>query len=277
MNSNIVWLASYPKSGNTWFRCFLTALQSENFSLDELVTSGIFSSKSIINRNLDIDVDEVPLEKIDEYRRIALRYFNSTLTEPTFIKVHDACIPSAYDKQRNIPQDITLATIYLVRDPRDVAISYANHNGSSIADSVYKSICNEKGAMVKKNRGQGQLYQPLLTWQQHYFSWKNQVDLNVHVVRYEDMLHHPLATFTAAVQHIGLPYLEKEIAKAIEITAFDRLKEKEEKEDFREKPSSERPFFYKGKTGNWKTMLKKEEIEAIERVNYEAMKELGYL
>ena len=103
------------------------------------------------------------------------------------------------------------------------------------------------------------------------------MDLNVHVVRYEDMLHHPLATFTAAVQHIGLPYLEKEIAKAIEITAFDRLKEKEEKEDFREKPSSERPFFYKGKTGNWKTMLKKEEIEAIERVNYEAMKELGYL
>lgn len=277
MSPNIIWLASYPKSGNTWFRCFISALTNPTFSLNNLETHGIFSSKGTFESILDLDIDSIPLNRTDEMRREAYRHRNAQAKSQLFVKVHDACIVSPYDGLRQIPEGITRATVYLVRDPRDVAVSLTNHNGKDHEHSVYKNICNVEAALVKQDKGNNQLYQPLSTWQNHYYSWVEQDDLNVEVIRYEDMLDDPMETFSRAIRHMELDYTPEEISQAINATTFDKLKAKEEEEGFVEKPSHTRSFFNKGKKGRWEEILTPAQVAEIERVNEKAMRELGYL
>jgi hypothetical protein len=255
----------------------LTALAQGDFSVNRLQTDGIFSNKGTIEQILDVDLDEFPSGMLNEAVRLAFEHRNRTAERVLHIKVHDAITHDTSDGKRNIPEGVTRATIYLVRDPRDVALSLANHNGKEVEQVTRRLLCNPQGALVKNDQGNSQFKQPLMSWAEHFASWLREPDLNVLVIRYEDMVSNPLAAFSAALRHMGMDRSEDDIRRAIALTAFDRLQQKEKEEGFRAKASGKRLFFHVGKTGRWREELSPELASLIEEVNGEVMRQLGYL
>lgn len=275
---NIIWLASYPKSGNTWFRAFLTALLTKNEpNLDKMETDGIFSGKNYIENVLDMDTDFLRPEQIETYQRLAFSYVSDTAQKPLFLKIHDAFTFSEKDSLPLIPVNPTKLAIYFVRNPLDVTLSLANHNGKDIETTIENFMINPKAAFIKrKNSPAHQFYQPLGTWSMHVESWRTRPQFPVHFMRYEDMKHNAFETFKGAVTAMGLEYADADIQQALEAAAFEKLQKKEQEKGFKEKQIPSSSFFFKGQAGRWKTELTAEQIEKIRTVNEPMMRAFGY-
>lgn len=274
----IVWLASYPKSGNTWFRSFLTALLKEKeVDLNQMATDGIFSGKNYIENILDLNSDYLSRQQIETYQRIAFSHLSATSKKRLFIKIHDAFTCSKVDGLPLIPEKPTQMAIYLLRNPLDVALSLANHIGKSTEKAIEKYIVNPTGGFVSlKNSANNQFHQPLGTWSMHVESWLNKPSFPVHFMRYEDMKEKPFETFKAAVQAIGLEVSDEQIKFAIEETQFEKLQKKEQEKGFKEKQIPTSSFFFKGQVGRWKEELNNEQIEKIREINEPMMRRFGY-
>jgi hypothetical protein len=278
MENQLIWLASYPKSGNTWFRAFLTALTSgKEVDINQLETGGIYSSRSWIENELDVESDYLTKDEIERFQLLAFKAYGDSLDKPTFMKIHDAYTYFESTGQPKIYSENTRMAVYLLRNPLDVTLSLANHSNISIEVCVEKYMTNPKAAfMLKKNRGGNQFYQPLGLWTNHVKSWKDVRAFPVHVVRYEDMKFNGLDTFFGAVQAMGLPYTREQVQIAMEKVAFDKLKKKEEENGFRERHNPAGVFFHKGEVGRWKKELTEEQIEAVRKANEPMMREFGY-
>lgn len=274
----IVWLASYPKSGNTWFRSFLTALLKEKeVDLNQMATDGIFSGKNYMENILDLNSDYLSRQQIEFYQRIAFSHLSATSKKRLFIKIHDAFTFSEVDGLPLIPEKPTQLGIYLLRNPLDVALSLANHIGKSAEKAIEKYIINPLGNFAPlKNSANNQFYQPLGTWSMHVESWLGKPSFPVHFIRYEDMKEKPFETFKAAVQAIGLEVSDEQIKFAIEETQFEKLQKKEQEKGFKEKQNPTSSFFFKGQVGRWKEELSKEQIEKIREINEPMMQRFGY-
>jgi Sulfotransferase domain len=275
---NIIWLASYPKSGNTWFRSFLTALVTKNdIDLNKMEFVGIFSGKHYIENALDVSADYLRPEQIESYQKLAFSHLSDTTQKPLFIKIHDAFTFSEKDKLPLIPEKPTKIALCFIRNPLDVTLSLANHMGDDVETTIEKFIINPKGAFIKKrNNASNQFHQPLGTWSNHVESWKNCPTFPVHFMRYEDMKNKPFETFKAAVMAIGLDYSDNDIQQAIEAVEFEKLQKKERDKGFKENQNLASSFFFKGQVGRWKTELTAEQIEKIRTVNEPMMREFGY-
>lgn len=273
---NVIWLASYPKSGNTWFRSFLTALMKGDVDINEMSTDGIYSAKGYIEETLDLEVDDLDDRELERYRKIAFNYSARQDNETMFVKIHDAYTYSPWDGTPVIPSEMSKLAIYLVRNPLDVALSFANHNGQEVQDTIDKYICAAQGAMVKRFKAGNQSRQILGTWAMHVESWISQKSIPVWVMRYEDMKSSPLATFYAVVKAMDLPYSEEQIQKAVEQTQFERLKSQEQEKGFKEKAIKSSSFFHKGQTGRWKEELTLEQVKKIRISNEKMMRKFGY-
>lgn len=275
---NIIWLASYPKSGNTWFRSFLTALLTQKeVDLNKMETNGIFSGKGVIENALDLSADFLRTEQIEQYQRLAFSYLSDTAKKSLFMKIHDAFTFSEKDKLPLIPENATKMAVYFVRNPLDVTLSLANHVGKDLETTIEKFIVNPQGAFTrKKNSPNIQFHQPLSTWSNHVESWQKHPNFPVHFMRYEDMKSQPFETFKAAVKAIGLGYSDTDIQQAIEAVEFEKLQKKEKEKGFKEKQNLNSTFFFKGQVGRWKTELTAEQIEKIRKVNEPMMRAFGY-
>lgn len=275
---NIVWLASYPKSGNTWFRSFISALRNKGeVDINAISTEGIFSQKIVLEEYLDLDADEIPVSKIDQFKRISFKHQSNISEEKCFVKIHDLYSISEIDHQPIVPEESTLAAIYFVRNPLDVTISMANHNGQSLDKTITKVICNEQAHLVRnKNHAYDQFPQFLGTWNMHVESWKNVTAFPVFFVRYEDLKNNPQDTFTRVLKQIAYEATEEEIRLAIEATQFEKLKNQEAEFGFREKPKACKSFFNKGEVGQWKVQLNQEQTSIIKQFNEPMMREFGY-
>lgn len=278
IKKQIVWLASYPKSGNTWFRSFLTALLKEKeVDLNQMVSDVIFSDKNYVENILDLNADYLSRTQIESYQRIAFSYLSETSNKQLFIKIHDAYTFSKNDGFPLIPEQPTQTAIYLVRNPLDVALSLANHIGKSTEKAIEKFIVNPSGGIISlQNSANSQFHQPLGTWSMHVESWLTKPKFSVHFMRYEDMKAKPFETFKAAIQAIGLNYSDEQIQFAIEETKFEKLQKKEREKGFKEKQNSNSNFFFKGQVGRWKEELSNEQIEKIREINKPMMQEFGY-
>ena len=277
-DKNIIWLASYPKSGNTWFRAFISALFSEKeIDINQLGTDGIFSDKLLFEQILDLDADEVKLEFVETWRRAVYQYHSAKCNKKIFIKIHDAYTFSELDQLPLIPTEPSNMAIYLVRNPLDVTLSLANHTGRTIDKTIDKLVTNVEGAIgIKPTSSFNQFYQPLGTWNMHVETWKNNTDFPVHFIKYEDMKANPFETFKDAVGAMGLNFSDTQIQNAIEQTEFEKLKDKEIKNGFRENQNLKSTFFNKGQVGRWKTELTAEQIEIIRAINEPMMRRFGY-
>lgn len=278
-NKNLVWLASYPKSGNTWFRLFITALRNKGtIDINYLQTDGLYSSRNIFYNFTDIDSTLLLKE---ETKLLQPRVFSElsahTAKEKLFLKIHDAYGINVKGDPI-IPVAETHGVIYFVRNPLDIAASLAHHLNISIERAV-QIMADETfsfGSSNNKNTTK-QIDQLMMSWSMHVESWMDQTDVPVLIIRYEDMLSDSINTFKKAVAFSGLDVSEHEIINAMEAVSFKNLQSQEQKGIFKESIHPNRQFFRKGSSKNWKKELAPELINQIRKEHKKIMGYLGYL
>lgn len=275
----ILWLASYPKSGNTWFRAFLSALINDgNVEINKMATDGILSSRQVFDNITDLDSRDLYDTEVKNLLPGVYRQYAIAGNKMKIVKVHDA-----YHTNQNgdpiIPTDVTHAAIYIIRNPLDVVASFAHHSNITI-DKTIQLMNNEKGVLVRQKNNHNtsnQFPQLMYDWSGHVNSWTTPSTFPVHIVRYEDMLEHPMETFSNTLEKIGWDYPTARILHAIEATSFKKLKKQETEIGFKEKTFSSDGFFRQGKAGNWVNELTKEQSELIIEAHGDTMANFGYL
>lgn len=277
--NGIIWLASYPKSGNTWFRVFLTNLLRDAdapASINELESTPIASARVLFDNNVGVEASDLTADEIDRMRPELYIHLAENATEPLFMKIHDAYTEVA-DDMPLIPQAATDGALYFIRNPLDVAVSFAHHNGlgydatiSLMADDAFAFCC-------MPDRLHNQLRQKILSWSSHVLSWVDRTPFPVCFLRYEDMKSQPLETFEKAVRFAGLSHTREQIQKALDFSSFDIVQQQEELEGFHEKSPVSSRFFRKGKIGSWREELSEQEAQRIVRDHRQVMHRFGYL
>jgi hypothetical protein len=275
----IVWLASYPKSGNTWFRGFLTAVlhpDQTEIDINNLYPTTIASSRQLFDELTGVSSADLSPEEIERLRPLVYRQFAQESKEVLYQKVHDAwtLTPSG---EPLFPPDITRAVLYFIRNPLDVVVSFSHHLNADIDKTI--AIMNDPGYAFcnRTTRLHEQLTQKLLTWSGHVKSWVEESGLPVLVLRYEDMYSAPFESFSKAVDFVGLKTPAKEIERALEQASFHKMKHQEEEKGFSEKSIGSTCFFRKGLVGDWKNILTKRQVENIIMEHSVIMEKFGYI
>lgn len=276
--SGIYWLASYPKSGNTWFRAFLANLHAngeEPVDINELNTGVIASARGWLDEVLGFDTAELTPDEVERLRPNVYRW-HLKINGFGYHKIHDAYTLTV-DGEPVVSRDATLGAIYIIRNPLDVAPSAANHWHCSLADAVDR-LCETKMAMCNTRKAlTDQVRQRMGSWSEHVLSWVEAPNLNIEILRYEDMLENPQETFTRAANFLNLPTEPERIAKAIQFSDFKELARQEAEKGFRERPRHTGQFFRQGHSGDGKAKLTPEQIERLTTAHSEVMQRFGYL
>ncbi|WP_432770577.1 MAG: sulfotransferase domain-containing protein [Sphingopyxis sp.] len=270
----ICWLASYPKSGNTWTRILLGNLLREQDDARLVALGGAISSNRTMFDNLtglssaDLTDDEIDLLRPDGYRMLA-----AEARDRLFIKVHDGWHANMRGDPL-FPGDVSIGAIYLVRDPLDVAISYAYHQGHQDFARVVEQMNNPAHVMAG---GKGrQLRQRTLGWSGHYRSWHAQQDIPVLTVRYEDMIADTARELGRMAEFLTIDADAAVIAAAVEASRFDRLRAAEERDGFSERPEKAARFFRSGRAGEGAERLDAPLQQRLRDCHGDLMLELGY-
>ena len=287
-----IWLASYPKSGNTWFRALLanlTAKEDQPRAINYLGGSeGMASHRFQFDNNLYIESGLLTHEESDRLRPrlyeslasgsgadCSTQRDNSLSTR--FVKTHDGYTYTTSNEPLLAGARGAAAALLLVRDPRDVAISFAWHRQCGI-DQVIDIINDPEFCFCgKRDRQVQQLRQQLCGWSGHAISWLDQKDLPVHVVRYEDMISDTRATLRAALTFAGISATNDDVARAVRFASFEEMRRQEIDAGFSEAPPNCPSFFRRGTTGGWQTELDQRQIARVEVANAVVMRRLGYL
>lgn len=272
--TGLILLASYPKSGNTWLRAVLDSLRRGGapVAINQLgqTTTNIawqrFFDTAMGVDAADLTTAEIAASRPHLHRRLA----RDCLDWPVF-KVHDAQLPFPPGGEPPFPAEIVAAVVHVVRDPRDVAVSLANHMGRPVDDAIARMA--DAGRVA---RGANQLSQFLSSWSAHVESWLDSPDLRLLTLRYEDMTADPEAAFGAVARFIGLDAEPEAVAAAVAHCRFERLRAQEDAEGFTERPEACGRFFRRGEAGGWRDSLTPTQAERIERDHGRVMRRLGY-
>ncbi len=277
-SGNITWLASYPKSGNTWMRAFLShVLMPEDavFDLNRLYVQGIASSREVFELYTGLDSCDLTVDEINKIRPDLYRHISDAVPERHYCKVHDAY--RLINGHTIFPNNASKRVLYIIRNPLDVAVSYKHHLQKDNIEAV-TALCNPKGGLaLATNRLPNQLPQHMGTWSQHVSSWVQQKNMPVIVVRYEDMVLDTFSTFAKVLTELELNISSKRVQAAIDETDFQRLQQLEQTLGFHEKPQLMPRFFRKGKIGSWRDELNQSDMDEIIRFNKVVMQQFAYL
>jgi len=270
MKKNLYWLASYPKSGNTWFRIFLSHYLTNNENIDHLSHLGVMASSMTIikryNKNYKRYLDYEDFYSMRRESYIEFNRISNIKNEIKYNKIHDA-----YDFI--IPEEVSGGIIYFIRNPFDVCVSFSNHMGFTNDKSIDKM--NDDDFFiggVKK-----QLKQNLLSWSNHIKSWTEQDKIPIHIIKYEDMLTNTFNVFSDAIKFLNIEYDEDRIKKSIEFTQFENLKKIEKEKGFKETPKKSDGFFKTGKSNYGKDILTYKQKEILIKNHKEIMIKYNYL
>ncbi|MFV5213249.1 sulfotransferase domain-containing protein [Azonexus caeni] len=274
----IYWLASYPKSGNTWFRAYLKNLINDGdrpVDINDLNTGGIASSRCWLDEVLGFDTAELAPEEIEQLRPDVYRWFLRDEVI-SYYKIHDAYTLTARGEPI-VSREATLGALYILRNPLDVALSAANHWHLDV-DETIERMGDVRTTLARGRSGlPDQVSQKILTWSQHVLSWVDAPGLNVKVIRYEDMLSSSLSIFTEATRFLQLPDAFGQIEKALRFSDFRELSRQELEKGFKERPLGARQFFRQGRSGGWRGGLTPQQIARVIADHGEVMRRFGYL
>jgi len=256
----IFWITSYPKSGNTWMRSFLSAYfmtDDGDFNLNKLdniptYPQQFFFDETIIPEGEIYKFWEKSQKKIIDKKKIK------------FLKTHNALI-SKNGKDFTYPRFV-LGIIYIIRDPRNVITSIKNHYQMDKYEDTFEYMKNNRAIEFRKIDDSYSHYSFVTSWRMHYQTWNNTKGYKILTIKYEDILQDPEKTFrdvvvfTNAVCHFNNRVNVKKLTKSIESTSFENLKKFEEDGSFKENIYLEdkkiRPkFFYLGKENKWEKLL----------------------
>ena len=272
----IRWIASYPKSGNTWARLFLLAYADpDGFGIN--------------NRSADFTLDTNP-EIYEQVAKVELQCLSaveghllrgavlvrlSRLAQentggPVYLKTHSANVIS--DGQAWIPQHFTDRALYILRDPRDVACSMADHMGMTMDETI--KLMGDKQRRL--DRGFGGVHVPLMSWSLHVGSWLRDLPYDQMALRYEDMTADPDRWFQAVLNFFEIAFDRSRFNEALALTTFDRLKAAEDAGGFDARSEHQARFFRQGKAGGWRDVLTGDQAARIEADHGEMMRKCGY-
>jgi hypothetical protein len=275
MKRSIVWLASYPKSGNTWTRVFLAnyLLNTQKpLDINEVRRVGSGDSMAaayhaVAGRKLDLNRVALTLQ----YRHKVLRGIVNNNADINLVKTHNARV-TAYEVEL-IPEKFTRASIYIMRNPLDMVLSYARHYRMTHEVAVER-ITHPENANLPVETSVADF---LGTWEGHVRSWVKYAPWPQLVLRYEDLLEDPETHFSKALELIGVPVDPERLQRAIRFSSFDELSRQEEQSGFIEKPKESEKFFGKGQKDQWKTDLDPALADIIRDKLGTTMKRYGYL
>ncbi|MGH7072694.1 MAG: sulfotransferase domain-containing protein, partial [Stellaceae bacterium] len=215
--------------------------------------------------------DDIDCLRPQIYRAIA-----AEAPEQRWIKAHDAYTLNRAGEPI-LGGNVAQAAIYLVRDPRDVAVSLAHHNNTTI-DAAIDLMSAADGALCRGRKGlTSQLRQLLTGWSGHVTSWLDQTDVPVHWVRYEDLVTDPVGYFGAALDFAGRAASPTQIERAVRNASFAELQRQENAQGFGERmPRASAPFFRMGRVGGWHDALLPEQVARLEQTHGAVMRRLDY-
>lgn len=265
---NITWVASYPKSGNTWIR---TILYSAIFGKLDINGMGSFIPNfAYLASELLGDGFKDPMDIKYKWLETQKRISESAISKSKscIIKTHNAA--GNYDVGIFPNPKFSANAIYIVRDPRDVAVSYSKHFNHSLKVATDKLNNDKLINLQPEDRKRGEF---LSSWKNHVTGWKN-AQIPVYIVKYEDFIENPYENISFILEFLKIsPVIN--ISEILDLTNFENLSKLEKQTGFIE-ASSHSNFFRKGAKSQWKRIPSKS-FKTIENNNAQIMKELGYL
>lgn len=275
MNNQLVWLVSYPKSGNTWVRAILTALsvKSEDvFDINALTSNTGPVSPDLFEDMMGVCWSELTVRE----RRHLLPDFTAELAREArgsvYHKTHmnfgfsPSGKPIFHQRERAV-------AVYIVRDPRQVAISHAHFFGTDIDEAI--AVMNDPKRRVAL--GGYESTESVGRWTDHVTGWLSQDYIPTHVMQYEAMKADPFRAVSEMLAFVGVDASSEAIKAAIEATRFDRLQKLERKHGFKERSYATDHFFRSGTSDEWRTVLTQRQRQQIVHDQAPAMHMLGYL
>ncbi len=278
----IIWISSYPKSGNTWVRSLLSAYYYSpdgTFDFNLLENIKQYPTREFFKKTLKT-VEEAAENWLTSQKEI------KNQNKKCFLKTHS--VYGAYNGKQFTNNEYTLGAINIVRDPRNIITSLMNHYSIN-EDNALNMISNVHRYLIdSNNKDDYSNYSFISSWSNNYNSWKIAKNINKILIRYEDLESNIEETSSSIIEHTNKLLGKKEkidsnkLRRSIETTSFDILKEKEKKEGFSEAPFSKtlrerKTFFNLGSENDYKKLLKKKTINSIEKLFFNEMRELGYL
>lgn len=270
----IIWLASYPKSGNTWLRAFLRNLSE----------TGKPADINALHQHFPYDVggahyraiDPRPCDQYSRAETIALRaevQRRIAAERPvTLVKTHSALVVEG--GHHLINPGVTAGAVYLVRNPLDIAVSFSFHTGKSLDATIDQM--NLAGAVEPGGPHLAQEY--FGSWSENVESWTRQPNPRIHVVRYEDMTAARVKTFSSIAKFLGLDVERAGIETALKKSSFRVLQTQEARHGFAERPeTATAPFFRAGNVGDGARTLSSAQIERLAAAHHVQMERFGYL
>lgn len=273
-HKHIVWIASYPKSGNTWCRIFLARFLFGIQNINE-ISIPIYSSKNFLEKESDIDVSEISNDDLHQLRLEVYANYRTSNQELFPVKIHDS-FQEKYRAMPFLPFSQSKAVIYLVRNPFDIAVSFSRHLGVSIDKTI--SIMNNENYQLSMSTKKylTQMPQLLNTWSNHVQGWLDQNNIPLLLVKYEQLLQQPYVEFAKILDFLKLPYTDIKLNDAIQFASFDNLSRQEKEYGFIEKSIHSDIFFHTGKSYYFKNQLTKTQMKTIFNQHYKMIKHLEY-
>lgn len=272
----LIWLASYPKSGNTWVRSFLLNLLRDKDdpadinSLDRVSPSD--SLRSWYEPFASKPLETLGAPDIAKLRPLGHKKISELRPDTIPVKTHNFL-----GEWHGVPlhtASLTAGAVYIVRNPLDAVLSVADHFGMTDVERAIAFMA-EEGAGTKLTQD----YVPEFyrSWSSHVASWTGRKNPRIHVIRYEDMLDDPVTCFTSLVTFLGIPANAEKIDRSIRFSSFGELKKQEAEKTFREKSGKADAFFRKGRKDQWREELTPSQVRQIIADHQIHMGRFGYI
>ena len=276
----IIWIASYPKSGNTYLRSFISSYyfsKKGKFDFELLLNILQFPSVKFVKKNPNSEI-----EASQDWIYNQKQFFGGENIH--FIKTHNSL--NQYMGNSFTTNNISLGAIYIVRDPRNIITSMTHHY-SLTYEQAFKKLIDENASLLEKSReGDYSNFTFLGSWSSHFKSWKNSKDFKTLFVKYEDLEENKYDTFKKIIQFINelkkdqSTLNEKKFLNSINSTNFSNLRNKEEIEGFEEsvnsKSGEKKKFFNLGFNNRWQKILPKNILTKLNNNLQSDLNDLGY-
>lgn len=276
--TGVYWLASYPKSGNTWLRALLRSCLDggQPVDINKLDIGRMHGRcRDSFDEHIGVSASDLTSDEVLEWSGAALRAKLSHYAQPPITKTHDARLPLP-GGDWTIPPDATRAAVYLVRDPRDVAPSLARHLDIDIDAAIRFMGDADTRAAVSKSRLNPQLCQIWASWSRNVESWMAPAPYPVLLISYERLQANTEDTLAEVVRTFGMEFPPEVLKAAVSAVSLERLRAQEAEKGFRE-TTNDRVFFGEGRVGGWRSKLTNAQRARIEADHGEVMQRLGYI